>query len=277
MSKTGTSHRIRSQVGLTSRLPHICSCTNLHFPTGHDSYCGALTSQTSQYPAGAALQEATHSLLAYANKTATPNATTLYYPLLNFFSYVRTQKAFCGGQDMAICLGLTSPSPYDWLICTEYGQFATGYIPGTKNHPHALPMVSRTLTPKYYLENCHLTYNITYDPVLSRYNKYGGFNLSYPRLAISTGQLDWYRAFGPLAEFLEDGTPNPRVKGNGTVDAPQIIIKGGYHEWDFGGLLPNETDYKMPAAVKDAQSKEVQTVKLWLREWNQTHGLPVLS
>ena len=196
----------------------------------------------------------------------------MYYPLLNLFSYVRTTFTYCAGQDLAICLGTSSPSPFGYLVCTESGQFPTGYTPGTPGHPHALPFVSRTLTTEYYLNQCYKTYNTTSGPVLSRLNKYGGAKLSYPNLAISTGQLDWYRTVGPLAEFLPDGSPNPRARSNGTVSAPQIIIEGGFHEWDFPGVFANQS-IKVPEAVTQAKSREMKAVKAWLAEWNQTRGL----
>ncbi|OQV07465.1 hypothetical protein CLAIMM_11892 [Cladophialophora immunda] len=241
---------------------------------GPGSYCDFITSQTNATVSDAALQTAAHSLVAYANKTATPNVTDLYYPLLNLFLYVQTQYQFCSGQVVAECLDVGFPSPFQWLECTEYGSFATGYTPGTPGRPDALPLVSRTQTLEYSLNQCHSTYNITYNPQLERFNKYGGFNMSYPRLALSTGQLDYYRPLTPLAEFLEDGrTPNPRTKSNGTSSDPEIVIQGGYHEWDFPGLLPNETDYTMPAVVHSAQSREVEAVKLWLQAWNQTHAI----
>jgi hypothetical protein len=102
----------------------------------------------------------------------------------------------------------------------------------------------RTLTPEYFLTNCRKTYNITYGPQLERYNKYGGVNLSFPRLPLSMGQLDPFRPLGPPADFLPTNgphTPNPRAKNNGTDAEPQIVIKGGYHEWDFPGVLATET------------------------------------
>ncbi|ETI23786.1 hypothetical protein G647_05592 [Cladophialophora carrionii CBS 160.54] len=242
------------------------------FPfNGPGSYCSMLTSQTSPSSAGPSLQSTAQSLLSYANETATPNATSLYRPLLNLFSYFRSTYTFCAERTVADCLALGHASPFNWLVCTEMGQFNTGYTPGTPGHPHALPLVSRTLTPAYFLDRCHRTYNISYDPVLERLNKYGGFNLSYPRLAISTGQLDWFRTVGPLAEFLEDGTPNPRLKSNGTVSEPQIVIEGAFHLWDFSGVFKNET-IEVPAAVEDAQNRELQAVQAWLREWNQTHA-----
>ncbi|EXJ66087.1 uncharacterized protein A1O5_10702 [Cladophialophora psammophila CBS 110553] len=254
------------------------------FPfTGPGSYCDLLTSQTSHYPTTETLRTTAHLLLSYANRTATANATALYYPLLNFFSYMRESSTYCAGRSVHDCLSLGRPSPYGWLTCTESGGFATGYIPGSEGHPHVLPMASRMLSPAYFLDRCHRAYNITYGPQLDRLNKYGGPNLSYPRLAISTGQLDYYRALGPLAEFLENGDPNPRlvqnINDNGdnnngsssSITTPQIIIEGGFHEWDFPGLFQNETAVEMPLAVQRAKTVEVDAVMAWLREWNATH------
>jgi hypothetical protein len=247
---------------------NACKCSLF---AGPGSYCGLLTNLTAQYPADAALQSIMHSLLPYANKTATPDSSKLYFPLLNLFSYFRSFYSFCAGREIADCLSLYSPSPFNWLVCTESGRFATGYVPGSPGHPAELPIVSRTLSPEYYLNQCYKTYNTTSGPVLSRLNKYGGENLSYPRLTISTGQLDWYRTEGPLAEFLLDGSPNPRLKGNGTADSPEIVIQGGYHEWDFPGVFANQS-IVVPKAVLSAKTTEVQTVKAWLKEWNQTRG-----
>jgi hypothetical protein len=115
--------------------------------------------------------------------------------------------------------------------------------------------------------------DITYNPVISRVNKYGATNLSYPRLAISTGELDWYRPYTPLAEFLPESlVPNPRINSNGTVSEPQIIIRGEFHESDFYTSANNGTILP-PTAVKKAQSRELQAVQSWLKEWNKTHGL----
>ncbi|EXJ76093.1 uncharacterized protein A1O5_00601 [Cladophialophora psammophila CBS 110553] len=170
---------------------------------GHGSYCDFITSQTNVTVADTALQTMAHSSVTYANKTTTPNATDLSYPLLNLFLYRER---------------------------TEYGSFATGYTPGTPDRPDTLPLVSRTLSLDYFLSQCHTTYTITYNPQLELFNKYGGFRLSYPRLALSTGQLDYYRPLTPLAEFLENQSPNPRAKSNDTGSDPEIVIEGGCHE-----------------------------------------------
>ncbi|KIW27616.1 uncharacterized protein PV07_07341 [Cladophialophora immunda] len=267
------------------------------FPfTGPGSYCDLLTSETSQYPTTETLRTTARALLTYANKTATPDPTTLYYPLLNLFSHARHSFTFCAGRAVHECLSLARPAPFGWLGCTEGGGFATGYTSGTAGHPHALPLVSHTLSPAYFLDRCRRTYNTTEDePRLDRLNRYGGVNLSYPRLALSTGELDFYRGLGPLAEFLENGDPNPRLLVGGSDKqshddnndnsddgsssslsgdaAPEIVIEGGFHEWDFPGLFPNETDIAMPQAVKRAKAREVEAVMAWLREWNATRGM----
>ncbi|KIW98948.1 uncharacterized protein Z519_00611 [Cladophialophora bantiana CBS 173.52] len=217
---------------------------------GPGSYCDFITSRTNVTVSDTALQTMAHSLVTYANKTTTPNATDLYYPLLNLFLYVQTLYSFCSGQTAAQCVSLSTASPYQWLECTEYGSFATGYTPGTPDRPDTLPLVSRTLSLDYFLSQWRVR------SVLS-----------------SPGPLDYYRPLTPLEEFLENGRPNVRAKSNGTGSEPEIVIDGGYHEWDLPGLLPNETDDKMPAGVHSAQNREIEAVKLWLQAWNQTHAV----
>ncbi|KAH0846137.1 hypothetical protein AYO21_09155 [Fonsecaea monophora] len=268
---------------------------------GPGSYCDVLTSATSRYHTTEALRAIARSLLTYANETATPDpSSSLYHPLLNLFSHIRKTQTYCSGRAVHECLSLNRPSPFSWLVCTETGGFATGYTPGAAGRPHALPLVSRTLSPAYFLDRCQRTYNTTRDePRLDRLNRYGGVNLSYPRLTLSTGELDYYRGLGPLAEFLENGDPNPRLRGvnndsytggggdnyDGSNDdgddealstdtnAPELVIEGAFHEWDFPGLFPNETTVKMPPAVKRAKATEIETVMAWLKEWNATRGL----
>ncbi|KIW89730.1 uncharacterized protein Z519_09887 [Cladophialophora bantiana CBS 173.52] len=250
------------------------------------SYCDPITSQASHYPTTETLRTTAHSLLSYANRTATANATALYYPLLNFFSHIRESSTYCAGRSVHDWLSLGRPSPYGWLTRTESGGLAMGYTLGSEGHPHLPPMASCMLSPAYFLDRCHRAYNITYEPQLVWLNKYGGPSLSYLRLAVSTGQLDYHRGLGPLAEFLENGDPNPRlvrnINDNGdynngssssssSITTPQIIIQGGFHEWDFPGLFQNETAVEMPLAVQRAKTIEVEAVMAWLTEWNVTH------
>ncbi|KAJ9630208.1 hypothetical protein H2204_008569 [Knufia peltigerae] len=245
---------------------------------GPTSYCSAILNKTYATDAPASLQATTRALLPFANHSATPDREALYSPLLNAFIYVSKTNTFCAGKVVQQCLLLDEPSPFDFLSCTESGGFATGYTPGTKGHPSALPLASRSLTPEYYLDACHKRYNITYDPRTEWYQQYGGVNMSYPRLALSTGQYDFYRPIGPLAEYVPgDGhppyVPNNRIKSNGTDSEPQIVIAGGYHEWDFPGFLANETDHPaVPSAVQNAKNREIKAVKLWLEEFNKTHA-----
>ena len=118
--------------------------------------------------------------------------------------------------------------------------------------------------------------------------------MSYPRLMLSTGQIDDLRTVTPLAEFLSNSTdpyiPNPRlncetdlsngkdspkciVRNKGTDNEPQIIIEGAVHEWDLTGVARKQYNSTFPPrAVKNAQAREVETVVRWLKEWKKEHG-----
>jgi hypothetical protein len=132
------------------------------------------------------------------------------------------------------------------------------------------------LNVSWEIENCRQIYNLSSSytgPESQRWNKYGGFNMSYPRLAISTGQWDFYRSDTPLASDLFDyGVPNPRVQSQGTKDEPQIIIAKGGHEWDLQGVSPDQLKPGVPPQqVIDAKNREIETVQRWLQEWKQAH------
>ena len=160
------------------------------------------------------------------------------------------------------------------MECTEYGLFSTGYVPGSRGKPSALPVASRLLTVDAALQHCRSTYNITSGPNLNSFNKYGGLDLSYPRLALSAGQVDIWRPAGPLAEEIALGVPNPRAGENGTTSQPQIVIADGGHKWDLPGVFPNETSATIPPqAVKSSHQKEIQALKTWLEEWQKQHSL----
>lgn len=96
-------------------------------------------------------------------------------------------------------------------------------------------------------------------------NKYGGFNLRYPRLAFVDGEWDPWRAAGPHAIGLPT-RPS-------TVSEPFILIAKAVHHWDENGLFPNETTAELPPKpVADAQKQEAVFVKKWLEEFKKEHG-----
>lgn len=96
-------------------------------------------------------------------------------------------------------------------------------------------------------------------------NRYGGFNISYPRLAIVGGEADPWRAASPLATL---DVPD-RLNDTSTVDQPLILIGGkAVHHWDENGIFANETTATLPPApVRNAQAELAQSVEVWMAEW----------
>ena len=241
---------------------------------GSGTFCANVTSQKSLFP-----NQPTASARDILNNGGWANETDkLLHPLLNWISSIKTTYTrFCPkGKSLDICFGTRPglPGPFNWLGCTENPLFFTGYTPGSKGRPHVLPIASRLLTSEYSLQTCRETYNFSksWQPDLSYYERFGGFNLSYPRLAISTGQIDVWRPSTPLAEYVALNVPNRRIKSTGNTSEPQIIIQGASHEWDLSGSFPNETNATVPpAVVKLAHQREIDVVKAWLEEWNSEH------
>jgi hypothetical protein len=245
---------------------------NILYLTGPGTFCANITSQDILFPSIANLSSTAREIIAnggWANET-----TTLLHPVLNWIGSIKSVYIdFCQASSLDECYQTNTPYPFPYMQCTEYGLFATGYVPGSLGKPSTLPVASRLLTVDAALQNCKSTYNITSGPNVNSFNKYGGFNLSYPRLALSAGQTDIWRPAGPLAEEISLGVPNPRAGKNGTMNQPQIVIADGGHEWDLYGVFPNETNATVtPQAVKNAHQREIQAVKGWLEEWQEQHG-----
>jgi hypothetical protein len=152
-----------------------------------------------------------------------------------------------------------------YQYCTEWGYLQTG-----SGVPHdRLPLVSRLVDLNYSSRICKYAFNITTPPDTEAVNKYGAFNISYPRLAIIGGEADPWRPATPLATL---DVPD-RLNDSSTGSEPIILIPGGVHHWDANGMFPNETTRDLPPpAVADAQRELVQAVQLWMAEWQQSQA-----
>lgn len=130
-----------------------------------------------------------------------------------------------------------------------------------------LALISRLVTLPYNMLVCNYAFNITSPPDTDRVNKYGGFNVSYSRLAIVGGEADPWRAATPLATL---DVPD-RLNGSSTVDQPVILIGGlAVHHWDENGVFANQTTADFPPApVRNAQAELAQSVQEWMEEWQQ--------
>jgi hypothetical protein len=112
---------------------------------------------------------------------------------------------------------------------------------------------------------CRDAFNLTKPANVNAINKYGGFNLRYPRLAWIDGEWDPWRAAGVHAIGL-----SPRKS---TTSEPYILIDKAVHHWDENGLFPNETTPQLPPApVANAQQQEEIFVKEWLKEFQKEHS-----
>lgn len=149
-----------------------------------------------------------------------------------------------------------------WQYCTEWGFLQTG----SGAPSHILPVVSRAIDLHYTSEPCSAGFGIHKPAKVGTVNKYGGFGISYPRLAIIDGDMDPWRQACPHA------LGQPRRKS--TVSEPYLLIKGGaVHHWDENGLFPNETTATLPPKeVADAQAAQASFVKEWLKDFKGYSG-----
>ncbi|KAI1860285.1 hypothetical protein JX265_005800 [Neoarthrinium moseri] len=239
-------------------------------------YCDIVGNDTVYYPDTESLRPTVEKLISvggWENETS-----TLTNHFLNYIGYVRdTRVASCDG-DQEECFSTSDPDFYaqtaitqtwkswPYQYCTQWGYLATGSgVPAGQ-----LPLISRTIDIPYNAAICAQAFNITTPSDVEAINKYGGFNLSYPRLAFIDGEWDPWRAATPHALEVPE-RPD-------TIDEPFRLIAKAVHHWDENGLFPNETTADLPpTAVKEVQQYEAVFVQEWLKEWNAKSakgGLP---
>lgn len=236
-------------------------------------YCGNITNQTILFDSVIPSSQ----VADFVEKGGWGNESDVLTPQLSNFIGWSTAAYIdsCGNQTMDECWGAHNASAakytdksldnYDQLswpyqYCTEWGFLQSGStVPQDR-----LPLISRLITIPYNMLVCNYAFNITGPPDVERVNKYGGFNISYPRLAIIGGEADPWRAASPLATL---DVPT-RLNDTSTVSQPIILIQGAVHHWDENGVFPNETSYDVPPLpVVDAQAEEAQYVQAWLQEY----------
>lgn len=139
---------------------------------------------------------------------------------------------------------------WNYQVCTEWGYIQTGNTP-----EDIQPIVSRLLDLEYLTYFCRSGYNRTEPPDVEKVNKYGGFNISYPRLAHIGGNADPWRPATPL--WFPDAKTD-------TVEEPWHLISHAVHHWEENGIFENETTPLLPPnQVVYAQ----QYLKNFVIEW----------
>lgn len=152
-----------------------------------------------------------------------------------------------------------------WQVCTEWGYIQTGNTP-----PDIMPLISRTLDLDYLTIFCRDGFNITSPPDTSQVNKYGDYNIEYPRLAIIGGNADPWRPASPL------WYPDSR---NSTTEKPWLEIAHAVHHWEENGIFANETTPILPPnQIVYAQQFVKNFVIDWLKgEFQKSVLLPLIG
>ncbi|KAK3694153.1 serine carboxypeptidase S28-domain-containing protein [Podospora appendiculata] len=232
-------------------------------------YCDNVSSTKLLFPGAARLSSEVKDLITAGGYG--DEVDTLANQMLNYIGYVNaTVVSGCKGNQDACFTNFNSTFyqqdglDQDWRAwpyqyCTEWGYLQTGSgVPADQ-----LPLISRLINLNFTSVVCREAFGITKPSDVEVINKYGGFEISYPRLAIVDGEKDPWRAATPHAIGLPQ-----RVS---TVSEPFILIKNGVHHWDENGLFPNQTTPNLPPApVVEAQSEEVEFVKAWMVEWRKS-------
>ncbi|KAG0647554.1 putative extracellular serine carboxypeptidase [Hyphodiscus hymeniophilus] len=238
-------------------------------------YCGNITTDSIIYPETKGLESTVQDLLKKGGYGSEVNELTT--PMLNWIGWLgqyivdgcageqdecfSTHNATYYAQD-SISDGSWRSWPYQY--CTQWGFLQTGGTP-----KDILPLTSRLNTLEWESIVCVDSFNITTPPNVTAVNKYGGFAISYPRLAFVDGQIDPWRPATPHASPFNTTAHNR----TSTVSEPFILIADAVHHWDENALFPNETvnhppDFLPPVPVRETQAEEIGFLKVWMLEWD---------
>ncbi|KAK5117660.1 hypothetical protein LTR62_005083 [Meristemomyces frigidus] len=231
-------------------------------------YCSNISDTDVLYPDTEDLSSTAFYLIEQGGYNA---SAELVNQMLNFIGFVNlTQVSSCNDPNQDSCFGNYNVTYYEqdtlddnwrswpYQYCTQWGFLQTGSgVPQNQ-----LPLISRTLDLPYESLICKYAFNITAPPDTEAVNKYGGYNISYPRLAIIDGEWDPWRPATPHAFGYG---ARDRVS---TASEPFILIADAVHHWDENGLFLNQTTPDFPPQpVADTQKSELQFVQEWMEEW----------
>lgn len=240
------------------------------------NWCQAITSPRLEYPSSAALNTSAAQIL---EATGYGGNGTLTLRLLNYAGYLRrfSLAADESAPTTASLAGTAVPAEqfdsWSYQTCTEWGYWVTG---SGFDSSLGKPLISRILDLEFENSYCKTSFGIVTPPNVTAVNKYGGFDISYPRLAIINGLADPWREATPAA----DGA-RPRES---TASEPWLLIdnppedvwdglRGAGHHWEANGVFANQTQEKQPPkAIADAQADIVQFVGIWIEEWRASRS-----
>lgn len=239
------------------------------------NWCQAITSPRLEYPSSASVNASAAQIL---EATGYGGNGTLMLRLLNYAGYLRRfSLADEPAPTTASWAGTAVPAEqfdsWSYQTCTEWGYWVTG---SGFDSSLGKPLISRILDLEFESSYCESSFGIVTPPNVTAVNKYGGFDISYPRLAIINGLADPWREATPAA----DGA-RPRES---TASEPWLLIdnppedvwdglRGAGHHWEANGVFTNQTQEKQPPkAIAEAQADIVQFVGIWIEEWRASRS-----
>ncbi|RMY32925.1 hypothetical protein D0866_06264 [Hortaea werneckii] len=268
------------------------------------NYCANISDTDVLYPATESSRSTASYLISQGGYSAN---TSLVNQMLNYIGYVNlTSVSSCAEEDETQdqCFSNHNSTFYQqdslddtwrawpYQYCTEWGYLQTGSgVPQDQ-----LPLISRTLDLDYMMIVCNEAFGIYGPPNTTTVNKYGGYDISYPRLAFIDGEWDPWRpatphAFGKERPSTISASPalqnldmqqqqqQQPIIDYGAPDRPStpsepfILIPDAVHHWDENGVFPNQTNATFPPpAVADTQRAEVEFVRGWMEEWRKEMG-----
>ncbi|KAL4903085.1 hypothetical protein BDW74DRAFT_157383 [Aspergillus multicolor] len=239
-------------------------------------YCDNITASEPLYP-GTNATAALPGLLEAARYNASNSA--LLSAFRNYIGYINPPSSSTDFESeseeeteietQSGKLPKSSGTSWNYQVCTEWGYF----MPGSSVPSNIKPLISRLIDLNYTSSFCSTSYNIATPPNVTEINQHGGFNFSYPRVAIIGGTADPWRDATPHAEGL------PVRKSTDTepfmlIDVPAESvwdgIRGAVHHWDQNGLpIGNSTgeEVEPPVEIIEAQGEIVRFVGVWLDEF----------
>ncbi|KAI7037579.1 serine carboxypeptidase [Hortaea werneckii] len=236
------------------------------------NYCANISDTDVLYPATECLRSTASYLIDQGGYSAN---MSLVNQMLNYIGYVNlTSVSSCAEEDETQdqCFSNHNATFYQqdslddtwrawpYQYCTEWGYLQTGSgVPQDQ-----LPLISRTLDLDYMMIICNEAFGIYGPPNTTTVNKYGGYDISYPRLAFIDGEWDPWRPATPHA--FDYGAPHRPS----TPSEPFILIPDAVHHWDENGVFLNQTNATFPPQpVADTQRAEAEFVRGWMEEWRR--------
>ncbi|PYH94367.1 extracelular serine carboxypeptidase [Aspergillus ellipticus CBS 707.79] len=177
-----------------------------------------------------------------------PANTTLLTNFLNWIGFFNVSGVYTDSystESSSSTSNFTSPQPlnkdsgtsWSYQVCIEWGYFTTGSsVPSDIK-----PLISRLLDIPYISSFCPNQFGISDPPDIDRINKYGGFNFSYPRVAIIGGLADPWRDATPLADGVDwESRKSTSSEPIILIDVPAEDVwddvRGAVHHWDQNGV-----------------------------------------